>query len=252
MKIRLKNKEDIEGLAKSGRILRAVLARLESSVKPGVKTKEIDDLSRELIVSAKAKPSFLNYRPEGAIKAFPVSVCVSVNDTVVHGVPGDYVIRSGDLVKLDLGIDLNGYFTDSAVTVIAGKTTPKVKLLVKATEEALMRGIKMAKPGRTLGDIGSVIEKTALRYGFDVVEGLGGHGVGFAPHEDPMIDNFGDPGSGLILKEGMVLALEPMFCIGHPEIMAAPDGSYRLRRGGLAAHFEHTIAVLKSGPKILT
>jgi len=252
LKIRLKDKEDIEELAKSGRILRAVLARLRSSVKPGVKTKEIDLLSRELIASAKAKPSFLNYRPEGAIRAFPASVCVSVNETVVHGVPNDYIIKSGDLVKLDLGINLNGYFTDAAVTVIAGKSSPKTKLLVRATEEALMRAIKIAKPGRTLGDIGSVIEKTALRYGFNVVEGLGGHGVGFAPHEDPMIENYGDPGSGLILKEGMVLALEPMFCIGYPEIAAAPDGSYRLKRGGLAAQFEHTIVILKSGPKILT
>ncbi|HOB90235.1 MAG TPA: M24 family metallopeptidase, partial [Candidatus Colwellbacteria bacterium] len=128
LKIRLKDKEDIEELAKSGRILRAVLARLRSSVKPGVKTKEIDLLSRELIASAKAKPSFLNYRPEGAIRAFPASVCVSVNETVVHGVPNDYIIKSGDLVKLDLGINLNGYYTDAAVTVIAGKSSPKTKL----------------------------------------------------------------------------------------------------------------------------
>lgn len=252
MKIRLKNKEDIEGLQKSGRILRASLTRLKSAAKPGVKLRDIDSLARELIISTGAKPAFLNYRPDGANRPFPASVCVSINDTVVHGVPNNYVIKPGDLVKLDLGVNYNNYFTDAAVTVIAGKVPPKIKLLVKATEEALMRGIRAAKIGRTLGDIGSAIEKTAERYGFNIVEGLGGHGVGFAPHEDPMIDNFGDPGTGTVLKEGMVLALEPMFCLGNPEIIEATDDSYKLKDGGWAAHFEHTIAVTKSGPKILT
>ncbi|MCL4406457.1 MAG: type I methionyl aminopeptidase [Patescibacteria group bacterium] len=248
----MKTEKDIAELVRSGRILRAVLARLKSAAKPGVKLKDIDDLTRELVSSAGAKPSFLNYRPDGASRPFPASLCVSVNDTVVHGVPDDYVIRSGDLVKLDLGVDYHGYFTDAAVTVLAGKVAPKLKSLSKATEEALMRGIRAAKVGRTLGDIGSAIEKTAEHRGFSVVEGLSGHGVGFAPHEDPTIENFGDPGTGLVLKEGMVLALEPMFCIGDPEIAEAPDDSYYLKYGGWAAHFEHTIVVTKSGPKILT
>jgi methionyl aminopeptidase len=252
LKIRLKNKEDIEGLQKSGRILRAVLARLKGASKPGVKLKDIDSLAKELIISAGARPAFLNYRPDGATRPFPASACISINDTVVHGIPNNYVIKSGDLVKLDLGVNYKNYFTDAAITVIAGKTSPKIKLLARATEEALMVGIRAAKVGRTLGDIGAAIEKTADRYEFNIVEGLGGHGVGFAPHEDPIIENFGNPGTGLILKEGMVIALEPMFCIGNPEIIEASDNSYKLKDGGWAAHFEHTIVVLKSGPKILT
>lgn len=252
MKIRLKNEEDIENLRKSGRILRVVLGRLKQSAKPGVRLKDIDILSRELIASSGARPAFLNYRPDGAKRPFPASVCTSVNDVVVHGIPNDYVIKSGDLVKIDLGINYKNYFTDAAVTVISGKTTPRIKLLIKATQEALMRGIKAAKVGRTLGDIGSAIQKTAEQYGLNIIEGLGGHGVGFAPHESPMIDNFGDPGTGITLKEGMVLALEPMFCFGNPGIIETANDSYRLKDKGLASHFEHTIAITKSGPKILT
>ena len=255
MSILIKTKEQIDTMAEGGRRLAAVLALLRAAVRPGVTTRELDRMARERIESEGDKPAFLHYRPSGAEKAYPYTLCASMNDVVVHGQPSNYELQEGDIVKLDLGLRHEGLYLDSAITVPVGglSAVPKeVKTLIAATEEALYAGIKAAKPGKRLGDIGYAIERVAHKAGLSVAEGLTGHGIGEALHEDPTVFNFGDKGTGMILKEGMVIAIEPMFAIGGGEIVQLRDEGYGTADRSWAAHFEHTIAIMANGPRILT
>jgi len=251
--LKLKSKKDISGIETSGKILKAVLDELEKAAIPSTKLAFLDRLAFDLIKSYEAKPAFLNYRPEGAKKAFPASICASLGPVVVHGIPDGRALERGDILKIDAGVNYKGYFSDSARTVIVGnECSAEEKKLVKATEEALYAGIEEVIPGNRLGDIGYAISSVADKYGVSVVDGLAGHGVGFAPHEDPLVFNVGRKGTGSLIEEGMVLALEPMFSLGYPDILELPDGSFKTVDGSVTAHFEHTVAATKSGPRILT
>lgn len=248
----LKNPEQIEVMARGGAILADVLRQLESKTEPGVATIELDTLARKLILAAGATPAFLHYRPAGARKAYPYTLCASVNDVVVHGQPSVYKIREGDLVSLDLGLKYQGLYLDAAITVAVGDVGVRAKKMIDVTREALAAGIKEVKPGKTLGDIGYAIQKVIEKNKFSVVDGLTGHGIGEALHEDPTVFNAGRKGQGEELKAGMVLAIEPMVSMGGPAIRQLLDESYGTADGTLAAHFEHTVAVTARGPKILT
>lgn len=239
-------------MAAGGAILAGVLRRLEGEVKPGVTTIELDRLARLLITGAGAKPAFLHYRPAGAARAYPYTLCASINDVVVHGQPSVYKIREGDLVKLDLGLKFEGLYLDAAITVPVGDVGARAKKLIQTTKDALAAGIKEAKPGNTVGDVGCAIQKQIEKNKFSVVEGLTGHGIGTALHEDPTIFNFGKKGQGEDLEVGMVIAIEPMVSIGGGAIRQLLDESYGTADGSLSAHFEHTVAITAKGPRILT
>ncbi len=248
----LKTPEEIEVMAEGGRRLAKVLRTLTQEAKEGVATKALDRLAYQLIHKSGAKPAFLNYRPAGARKPYPYTLCSSVNEVVVHGQPSDYILHSGDVLKLDLGLLYKGFFLDAAVTVGIGKITKEAQRLISTTKEALDTGIVEAKPGNTLGDIGFKIAAVAKQNKCSVVDGLTGHGIGRALHEDPTVFNIGRKGDGEELKEGMVLAIEPMFALGKPAIKQVRDESWATVDGSLAAHFEHTVAITKNGPRVLT
>ncbi|HBE90197.1 MAG: type I methionyl aminopeptidase [Candidatus Andersenbacteria bacterium RIFCSPHIGHO2_12_FULL_46_9] len=251
--IRLKSRQDIEKLVEGGKILAEVLEALVDEVKVGRTSRELDAIARRLIWEQGCVPSFLNYAP-GGYAPFPAALCVSVNDVVVHGLPSDEVFREGDLVGLDLGlIYQNKYFLDSARSVGVGHINKTTQQLLKVTERALDRGIESAQIGHRIGDISHAVQEYAERNGFEVVRQLVGHGVGFAVHEPPQVPNFGKVGTGEMLKEGLVIAIEPMISIGDPDIETGEDGwSVRVKTGNLTAHFEHTIAITSEGPRVLT
>ena len=254
--IRLKNNEEIKILRQGGKILSAILKELAGRVAAGVKTIDLNDFAIELCKQNKVIPTFLNYRARKMDKPFPAALCVSVNDQVVHGAPNarpEYRVKEGDLVSIDLGLEYQGMFLDAALTVGIGKIDSAGRKLLDATKEALIEAIKIARVGNKTGDIGAAIEKVAKKYGLSTLKELGGHGVGHAVHEDPFIPNFAIPGEGVILKEGMVLAIEPMLNEGGPEIVLDDDGfTYRTLDGKRSAHFEHTVVITKDGPEILT
>lgn len=251
--IRLKSKQDIEKLAEGGKILGEVLDVLADQVKAGKTSRELDALAQKLIAQRGCVPSFLNYAP-GGYAPFPAALCVSVNDVVVHGLPNDERLEQGDLVGLDLGlIYQKKYFLDSARSVGVGIVNKSTQKLLKVTEESLSRGIEMSQVGNRIGDISHAVQEYVESNGFEVVRQLVGHGVGFAVHEPPQVPNFGQSGTGEWLKEGLVLAIEPMVSIGDPDVETGEDGwSVRVKTGNLTAHFEHTIAITKDGPRILT
>lgn len=250
---KIKSAEDIEIIRECGRRLATTLEAVSRAVRPGVTTLELDTLARTIIEEAGDTPAFLHYKPDGAKVAFPATLCVSVNDQIVHGIPGDLVLKEGDVVGLDLGIKHRGYFTDSAVTVAVGKTDSDSQKLLNITKEALMAGIAKARAGARVGDIGAAIQAFADRYGYGIVRELGGHGVGYAVHELPYIPNYGEAGTGEELRPGMVLAIEPMFMLGGDGIKLAPDKfTYVTQDGSQSAHFEHTILVKEGAPEILT
>jgi len=251
--IKIKTPEDIILLRESGRRLALVLAELEKVVAPGIKTSELDDLARDLIKKTGDQPAFLNYRPHGSVLAFPAALCVSVNDEIVHGVPGPKVLQTGDIVGLDLGLNHRGRFTDMAATVPVGKISSEAQKMITAAREALNQGVEACRPGQTIGDIGWAIEKTVKSFGFSVINDLTGHGVGLAVHEDPLIPNFGRPGMGATLKPGMVLALEPMITLGTGDIKLGRDGfTFKTKNGNISTHFEHTVLITDNEPEILT
>lgn len=239
-------------MAEGGRRLAVVLQRLAEEVHPGVTTLALDRAARAMIVQGGDTPAFLNYHPEGARRAYPYTLCTSVNHVVVHGQPSTYALREGDIVKLDLGLKHKGFYLDAAITVPVGRVSAEAKKLMAATEESLAAGIKEAKPGRSLGDIGFAIERAARKNKFSVVDGLTGHGIGRALHEEPTVFNYGDRGTGPKLAAGMVLAIEPMVAARGGAIVQLKDESYGTADRSLAAHFEHTIAITKDGPLILT
>lgn len=236
----------------AGRKLAAVLNALEKETRAGVIAKDLDKLAYDLILAEGAKPAFLNSRPGGADKPYPYTLCISLNDVVVHGQPSNYVIKDGDVASLDLGLKYKGYYVDSAITVGVGTITKEANKLMEATKEALVAGIKEAKLGNTLGDVGYAIANVVHKRGFSVADGLVGHGIGRTLHEDPIVFNFGRRGEGEELEEGMVIAIEPMVNAGGSAVRTLKDESFATRDGSLSAHFEHTVAITKHGPQILT
>ena len=218
-----------------------------AAVEPGVSTLEIDRVIRKYIESEGAKPSFLGYG------GFPASACISINETVIHGIPGKRIIRAGDIVSIDVGACLNGFHGDNAATFGAGDISPEAQRLLDATRESLLEGIRAAKAGNRIGDIGSAVQRYVEVRGYSVVRQFVGHGVGTDLHEDPSVPNFGTPGRGPRLVPGMTIAIEPMVNMGGPDVRILPDGWTTVTTDGkLSAHFEHTIAVTDNGPVIMT
>ncbi|MBM3257068.1 MAG: type I methionyl aminopeptidase [Candidatus Liptonbacteria bacterium] len=252
MAITIKTPAEIEMMAEAGKRLAHVLEVLVSAVRVGMRTEELDLLARKLIQEAEAIPVFLGYHAPGSDERYPAALCVSINETVVHGIPSGYEIRERDVVKIDAGLTWKDWNVDSARTVIAGKGTEEAKRLLKTTHAALMGGIRQARPGNTLGDIGAAIQKRVEEDGFSIVEKLCGHGIGKELHEEPSVLNTGVPGRGLKLLPGMVLAIEPMVAAGRGKVKQFPDDSFAAADGSITAHFEHTVAITESGPRILT
>lgn len=253
--IKIKTKEDIQILREGGKRHAEILSILKEMVKPGVSAKALNEEAQRLILEGGDTPAFLNYQPSGSYRPFPASLCVSVNDEVVHGIPNEKekILKEGDIVSIDLGLIHKGLITDAAVTVAVGKISQELVSLLTVTEKALMMGIKAAKGGKTVGDIGMTIERLAIAGGYGVVEELSGHGVGYDVHEDPYVPNFGEAGKGEVLRPGMVLAIEPMFNLGSRHVVLDSDAwTYRTRDGKPSAHFEHTIVITKGEPEILT
>ncbi|MBI3638595.1 type I methionyl aminopeptidase [Candidatus Wolfebacteria bacterium] len=248
----LKTPQEIDKIAESGKILARVMRDVVLKAKEGVLLSELDRLTERLILKAGARPAFLNYKPDGATHSYQASICASVNEVIVHGFPTHYKLKSGDVLKLDFGVNYRGFYSDAASTVLIGKTSAIAKELAKSAKEALNIAIKKARPGKTLGDIGFEIEKCAKKYGFKPVRGLTGHGIGFKLHEGPIVHNYGEKGRGLKLLSGMVLAIEPMFSAGSDEVIQLPDESWATKDKSLTAHFEHTIAITNKGARVLT
>jgi len=253
--IKIKTKEEIQILREGGKRHAEILSALKAMIRPGVSTKALEEESRRLIAEGGDTSAFLNYQPNGASRPFPASLCVSINDEVVHGIPNEKekILNEGDIVSIDLGLIHKGMITDAAITVPVGKISKELELLLETTEKALMAGIKAAKGGKTTGDIGVAIERMAIAKGYGVVEELAGHGVGYDVHEDPFVPNFGQTGKGDALRVGMVIAIEPMFNLGNRHVVLDSDNwTYRTKDGKPSAHFEHTVVITKGEPEILT
>jgi methionyl aminopeptidase len=242
-----KTPEQIEAMARAGEIQARCLRILRSKCRPGVSTGELDQAAERFIRSQGAEPSFQGYR------GFPGSICTSPNSMVVHGIPGPYELRRGDILSIDVGVTHEGWVADAAITVPIGEPSPETERLLAATRDALFEGTRRASPGNHLGDISSAIQRRVESDGFSIIRTLVGHGVGRDMHEDPQIPNFGTPGRGPRLEEGMVLAIEPMVNAGDDDVRMGDDGwAVYSRDGSLTAHFEFTVAVTSQGPRILT
>ena len=239
---------EIARMRPANRLVAQVLEALEAAVAPGVTTADLDVLAERMVRDGGAVPAFKGYR------GFPATLCTSVNAEVVHGIPSPKrVLTDGDIVSIDIGVKLDGFFGDSAVTVPVGKVPDRTRDLLKVTRESLERGISQVKVGGRVSDIGHAVQEWVEAHGFSVVREFVGHGIGEHLHEEPAIPNFGSPGRGARLAEGMVLAIEPMVAMGRPEVRVLGDGWTAVTKdGSLAAHFEHTVAVSANGPLILT
>ena len=243
----LKTKEEIMTIREAGKILYGAMQAVEEKIQAGMTTEEIDLLVENYIKEHDATPSFKGFQ------GFPGSICTSVGSQVVHGIPGDRVLKTGEIVSIDIGVNKNGYHSDSAKTFVLGDIDEKVRRLVEVTEEALYLGIAEAKVGNNIGDISRVIQEHAESNGFAVVRQLVGHGIGKSLHEDPKVPNFVDRNPGPVLEKGMVLAIEPMFNMEEIDVLTEQDGWTIVTKDGKpSAHFEHTIVILDEGPKILT
>jgi methionyl aminopeptidase len=250
----IKTEEEIKILREGGKHLATVLYKLKEKVAPGISTKDLDLYAEKLIREMGDTPAFLNYRPEGASTPFPASLCVSVNDELVHGIPKkNRILKDGDIVSLDLGVQHLNMFTDMAITVPVGKITDKNLKLLQITEQALRVGIDAARAGNTIGDIGYAIENFVHSQGrYGIVEVLSGHGVGRSIHEDPYIPNFGKKGKGAKLVPGMVVALEPMINLGTKNVtIDEDDWTFRTADRKNSAHFEHTILITEGEAEVL-
>lgn len=253
--INIKTKEEIEILREGGKRHAYILAELAKKVEPGISTQILEDYALKLIKEGGDSAAFLNYTPRGAKRPYPAALCVSVNNEIVHGIPNEdpLVLQEGDVVSLDLGLVHQGLITDSAITVSVGEVSEENYKLIEHCKEALYLGIKAAKGGGHVGDIGHAIESFVRPLGYGLSEGLAGHGVGYKVHEDPFVPNEGRKGGGELLKPGMVIAIEPMLTLGTDRIVLAKDGyTYKTADGSNAAHFEHTIAITDGDPIILT
>lgn len=256
--IKLKTAEEIVRLKEGGAILAKVLRELESFTKEnynkeGFTTLSIDKKSQELLDLYGVKSSFKGYSPDSSMKPFPANVCVSINDEVVHGIPGNERLGEGDIVGLDLGVIYKNLYTDAAISFILGEGSETDKEMIRVTKEALYKGIEMAVLGSTIGDIGHAIEEYVLNNGFNLVRDYCGHGVGYSVHEEPSVPNCGKSGQGESLKEGMVIAIEPMVVTGSGKVYVdSSEWTVKTTDKSRSAHWEHSIAVTRSGPVILT
>lgn len=250
--VKIYSPSQIQAVGLSGKILAEVLKALKKEAKEGISLRQLDGLAYRLIKEKGAEPAFLGYRPDPDSRPFGGTICASVNNVVVHGFPSDYILKSGDVLKIDAGVKYKNFFSDSALTVGIGKISKETELLMKATEQALGKAVKEMKSGKTLGDIGFAIQKVAEKNKLGVIRELTGHGIGFELHEEPTVYNFGKKNGGLKLEPGMILAIEPMFSLGSNKVIQLSDESWATSDGSLAAHFEHTIAVTDKGPIILT
>ncbi len=246
--MQLKTADDLARMRDAGRVVRTVLDEVAAAAVAGVSTGELDRLAESRTRELGAVPAFKGYL------GYPASICISVNDEVVHGIPsGNRVLRDGDLVGLDFGAILGGFHGDAAETVLVGQGSPEAQRLVAATRTALAAGIAAALPGGRIGDIGAAVQRSAEAAGFAVVRDFVGHGIGRKLHEPPQVPNFGEPGTGAWLRPGLVLAIEPMVNAGLPGVRTLEDGWTAVTEdGSLSAHFEHTVAVTEAGPEILT
>ncbi|MDP8292835.1 MAG: type I methionyl aminopeptidase [Candidatus Orphnella occulta] len=245
--IELKSSDQIEKMRQASRILRDAIVAVKPSMKPGVSTNRLDDIVREKIIASGAKCAFLGY------KGFPKTICASVNEEIVHGIPSDRVLREQDILSIDVGVEYEGYFSDAAITVAIGKISPEAARLIEITKEALYKAIDSANPGGRISDVSCAIQNHVEDKKLSIIRDYVGHGIGANLHEDPQIPNFGQPGMGVRLKKGMVLAIEPMVCIGGHEIEILEDGWTAVTKDrSFAAHFEHTVAITSDGPEILT
>lgn len=250
--IQLKTPEEIQLMKEGGAILRRIQATLEETAKEGIRLKELDTLAKRLMEEAGGTPSFLNYTPTWAETAYPASICASVNDIVVHGIPDAYRLRNGDVLKIDLGLKYKGFHTDTATTVGIGEISTEAKNLIAVTRDSLTLAIDQCMVGNAVGDIGFAINSYVRKQGMHVAKGLTGHGIGRHLHEDPVVYNEGKPGAGMKLIPGMVIAIEPMVTVGSGAMKELPDGSFRTAERAISAHFEHTVAITAEGPIILT
>jgi methionyl aminopeptidase len=248
----IKTKEEIEIIAEGGKLIHNILQSTAELVKPGVTTWDLNEFAEKEILKIGGKPSFKGFGERK--NPFPAALCTSANDVVVHGIPSrNHILKNGDLISLDIGMEYKGLFTDTAITVPVGDISSEAQKLIKTSEQCLYNAIDQAKPGNRIGDIAYATQSTAEKAGFNVVRDLVGHGVGYAVHEDPAVPCFGQKGQGPLLKEGMVLAIEPMVVTGEYFLEFLPDGwTIRTQDRSLASHFEHTVAVLKDGARILT
>jgi methionyl aminopeptidase len=247
--IQLKSQREIEVMARGGQILAETVALLERSVRPGISTEDLDRIAEEFVRSHKgAVPSFKG------LYNFPASICTSINNEIVHGIPSrKRVLVDGDIVSIDVGVKFEGYHTDSATTVAVGEIPEESRRLLATTREALGAGVRAAKFGNHLGDIGAAVQQVVERAGFSVVRDLVGHGIGTGFHEEPQVPNYGKPSRGLRLVAGLTIAIEPMVNVGKPGIRTMPDRwTVVTVDGARSAHFEHTVAITENGPRILT
>jgi methionyl aminopeptidase len=242
-----RSKGEIEKLRRVNRLVAQILADLAETAKPGVTTKQIDEMAEARVRAAGAAPAFKGYH------GYPATVCASVNEQVVHGIPSNRPLVSGDIVSIDMGAKLDGFFGDCAVTVPVGAVSPQATELLRVTEEALFRGIDCVRPGARVSDIGAAVQQHVEAQGFSVVREFVGHGIGTALHEEPQVANYGPAGHGPRLSEGMVIAIEPMVNAGKPAVKVLSDGWTAVTKDkSLSAHFEHTVVVTRDGCEILT
>jgi methionyl aminopeptidase len=242
-----KTPSEIESMAAAGQVVARCLDMLGSKCRAGITTAELDDAAEKFIRSQGGEPAFKGYR------GFPGSICASPNSMVVHGIPGDYVLGRGDILSVDVGVELDGWVADAAVTVPVRPVSAVATKLLRATREALEQGTRQCRAGNRLGDVSAAVQERVERDGFSVIRSLVGHGIGRDMHEDPQVPNFGEPGKGQPIEEGMVFCVEPMVCAGgHAVRMGDDNWAIYSQDGSLTAHFEHTIAVTAEGPKILT
>jgi methionyl aminopeptidase len=242
-----KSPREIEKIALAGKVVAETIAHVGAALRPGITTGELDDLAGEFIREAGGKATSQGY------KGYPRAICISPNAIIVHGIPGAYEVADGDVVTIDVGVTLDGYIADSAYTFGVGEVEPEAQRLLDVAEEALDAGIAEARPGNRVGDVSHAVQVVVEEAGFAVVRSLVGHGVGRYYHEDPHIPNFGEPGRGPRLSEGMTIAIEPMITAGTSEVLVADDGwTISTADGSLSAHFEHTVAITADGPRILT
>lgn len=242
-----KSREEIEAIRKSSLIVERILSELKGLIKPGVTTKELDSHAERRAREMGAKPAFKGYR------GFPASLCTSINEEIIHGIPSSRILREGDIISLDCGVVLDGYYGDAAVTYPVGEVTVEARNLIRAAEGAFFAGIEQMKPGKRISDISHAIQKSVETQGFSVIRSFVGHGIGLSLHEEPQVPNFGTPGSGPKIKPGLVLAIEPMIAVGDWNIEILADNWTAITRdGSLSAHYEHTVALTDAGVEILS
>lgn len=245
--IKIKSPLEISKMKVANHIVAEILAEIKEFARPGMQTLELDALAEDCCRQRKVKPAFKGYR------GYPCSLCVSINEQVVHGIPSERRLQEGDVLSMDFGVRYDGYYGDAALTMSIGTVSPQAQRLIEATEKALYAGIDQVRAGNFLGDISHAVQATVESYGFSVIRDFVGHGIGRALHEDPQIPNFGPPGQGPRLQPGMTLAIEPMVSAGRYEINVLEDGWTAVTRdGSLSAHFEHTVAVTDTGVLILS